>query len=155
MLTNKFEDCIAESQFFIAQRLFSIWKQLGCVDFPEDKGVRFRNTVFAFFHGFVSELRGEGPGHDDFNSVNLPLLQDLKMHQLVRVVGILHFYAISWDFVLGKISSKMFSISLDWVFNTHGLPASASVEWHNLAMKRRKEIPAGAENYTAADTTTA
>jgi hypothetical protein len=144
MLSDDFNDRLEQAFSIIGQRLSDCWLTFGRNDFPSDKGVSFRNTFIKFPLSFIAETR-EPEETDDWYRKNLPLLERLTEYQIVRVIGILHFYVASWDSCRFAIDPAPLRIQLDWIFNTYGFPASASLEWYDLSKRceDRREFPEG------------
>jgi hypothetical protein len=133
------EDRLNEALTIIADGLYIDWQKFGRQDFPRDAGVSFRNEFIKFPNGFIDEVKNPVRG-DEAVAKNIALLEKLTAQQLVRIIGILHFYITTWDACTGKISQCDFRKALDWIFNAYGFPASASIEWFEIAKRNTDEL---------------
>ena len=141
MLSAEFQKRIDEALGIICDRQRLAWLSFGRKDFPQDGGLSFRNEFIKFALGFKSELNnsvGDDAKHD-------ALLERLTPHQIVRVIGVLHFFITTWGACRGWIRPSDFHKALDWILNTYAFPSSAAVEWCDLAKRNtdRYGLPEG------------
>lgn len=146
MPSTTLQERLYEALGIICGGVSGVWQGFGQQDFPQDGGVSFRNEFIKFPLAFIYETNNPVPG-DEAAAKNIALLDKLTPLQMVRIIGILHFYITTWDVCRGLISPRDFHKALDWIFNAYGLPGSVSIEWSAIAKRNTSELglPEGQE----------
>jgi hypothetical protein len=132
LTVTTFDARLAEAISDIGNRLQMVCNQFGPTDFPRDNGIGFRNELIKVPLAFANEVKNPEET-DQWFEKNIPLLERLEVHQLVRVIGTMHFHIATCDVVAGRTSKPVYRTLLDWILNTYDFRGTEAQEWFAIA----------------------